>query len=118
MAPTPQVSWVRHNDVGLISVGKFQYIRDPRFKIVHAPRSQEWMLVIRAVRFGDEGPYECQVNTSPIRRETVYLTVVGKYSRPGSPFFRRALTSRVWALGPGPCPPIRSREEEGGGSVR
>ena len=73
-----QVSWVRHNDVGLISVGKFQYIRDPRFKIVHAPRSQEWLLVIRAVRFGDEGPYECQVNTSPIRRETVYLTVVGK----------------------------------------
>ena len=76
----PQVSWVRHSDVGLISVGKFQYIRDPRFKIVHAPRSQEWMLVIRAVRFGDEGPYECQVNTSPIRRETVHLTVVGKYS--------------------------------------
>ena len=88
-----QVSWVRHNDVGLISVGKFQYIRDPRFKIVHAPRSQEWLLVIRAVRFGDEGPYECQVNTSPIRRETVYLTVVGK------PCFRAEGLMKAWGGG-------------------
>ena len=73
-----QVSWVRHNDVGLISVGKFQYIRDPRFKIVHAPRSQEWLLVIRAVRFGDEGPYECQVNTEPKRSKEFTLRVVGE----------------------------------------
>ena len=86
------MSWVRHNDVGLISVGKFQYIRDPRFKIVHAPRSQEWLLVIRAVRFGDEGPYECQVNTSPIRRETVYLTVVGKLDSPRHPSVLRELS--------------------------
>ena len=74
-----QVSWVRHNDVGLISVGKFQYIRDPRFKIVHAPRSQEWLLVIRAVRFGDEGPYECQVNTEPHIGHTMHLSVLGEW---------------------------------------
>ena len=92
---------MRHNDVGLISVGKFQYIRDPRFKIVHAPRSQEWMLVIRAVRFGDEGPYECQVNTSPIRRETVYLTVVGKSDSHWHPsvLLDELKQREPWALG-------------------
>ncbi len=83
---------MRHNDVGLISVGKYQYIQDPRFRVIHEPSSQEWILVIRDVRFGDEGAYECQVNTSPVRRKTVFLTVVGKVESCSSPYsFGRSL---------------------------
>jgi neurotrimin len=64
--------------VSLISVGKYQYSRDSRFKIIHEPHTQDWVLVIQAVKFEDAGPYECQVNTSPVMRKTIYLTVVGK----------------------------------------
>jgi len=31
----PQVSWLRHRDVNLLAVGKFVYIRDDRFKVLH-----------------------------------------------------------------------------------
>eukprot|EP00095_Tigriopus_kingsejongensis_P012762 snap_masked-scaffold30_size591359-processed-gene-4.18 protein:Tk12762 transcript:snap_masked-scaffold30_size591359-processed-gene-4.18-mRNA-1 annotation:"AGAP011128-PA" len=71
-----QVSWVRHNDVSLISVGKYQYIKDPRFKILHEPHAHDWILRIQAVKYSDEGLYECQVNTSPLLRQPIHLHVV------------------------------------------
>ena len=74
-----QVSWVRHSDVSLISVGKYQYMKDKRFRVLHEPHAQDWILVIKSVTFADEGMYECQVNTSPILRQGVFLTVVGKW---------------------------------------
>ena len=74
-----QVSWLRHNDVGLLSVGKYKYIRDERFQILHEPHSKDWVLVIKAVKYSDQGLYECQVNTSPMLRKSIFLNVVGKY---------------------------------------
>lgn len=70
------VSWVRHSDVSLISVGKYQYIKDPRFKILHEPHAHDWILRIQALKYSDAGLYECQVNTSPILRRPIYLNVV------------------------------------------
>ena len=72
-----QVSWVRHRDVSLISVGKYKYIKDARFQIVN-DRHEEWVLVIKDVGLDDQGLYECQVNTSPLLRQAFYLHVVGK----------------------------------------
>ena len=42
-----QVSWVRHKDVNLISVGKFKYISDDRFSIVHEDHDETWVLTIK-----------------------------------------------------------------------
>ncbi|XP_059081197.1 zwei Ig domain protein zig-8-like [Tigriopus californicus] len=70
------VSWVRHSDVSLISVGKYQYIKDPRFKILHEPHAHDWILRIQALKYSDAGLYECQVNTSPILRRPIFLNVV------------------------------------------
>ena len=72
-----QVSWVRHDDVSLISVGKLKYIKDDRFKIIHEDNNIEWVLAIQSLKKSDEGLYECQVNASPMLRVTIYLNVVG-----------------------------------------
>ena len=45
-----QVSWVRHDDVSLISVGKLKYIKDERFRIINEDHSDDWVLAIRYVR--------------------------------------------------------------------
>lgn len=70
------VSWVRHEDVSLIAVGKLKYIKDNRFRIINQDNSEEWMLIIRSLKKSDEGLYECQVNASPMLRLTIYLNVV------------------------------------------
>ena len=74
-----QVSWVRHNNVSLISVGKYKYIKDERFRIVHEHHDEDWILAIKSVKKADQGVYECQVNTSPLQRQKFYLKTVGKY---------------------------------------
>jgi len=74
------VSWVRHDDVSLISVGKLKYIKDDRFKIIHEDNNIEWVLAIRSLKKSDEGLYECQVNSNPTLRLTIYLNVVEPFT--------------------------------------
>ena len=75
-----QVSWVRYKDVSLIAVGKFVYISDDRFKVLHEPHSHDWFLVIKSVSYQDQGIYECQVNSEPPTTYKYRLRVVGKQS--------------------------------------
>jgi len=70
------VSWVRYSDTSLIAVGKFVYISDHRFKVLHEKHSIEWFLVIKAVSYEDEGIYECQVNSDPYKTFKYHLSVV------------------------------------------
>ena len=74
-----QVSWVRYSDTSLIAVGKFVYISDHRFKVLHEKHSIEWFLVIKAVTYKDQGVYECQVNSDPYKTFKYHLSVVGEY---------------------------------------
>ena len=64
--------------MSLISIGKYKYIRDERFRIVHEHHDEDWILVIKSVTEADRGVYECQVNTSPLLRQKFYLRIVGK----------------------------------------
>ena len=68
---------MRHNNVSLISVGKYKYSRDDRFRIVHEHHDEDWILAIKSITTKDQGIYECQVNTSPLQQQTFYLKVVG-----------------------------------------
>jgi len=70
------VSWVRYRDVSLIAVGKFVYISDERFKVLHEVNSSDWFLVIKSVTYKDEGIYECQVNSDPYKTFKFHLSVV------------------------------------------
>ena len=51
-------------------------IDDERLSI-ERPYTKDWNLHIRKVKYKDQGLYNCQVNTSPIKLKTVYLKVQG-----------------------------------------
>ncbi|KAG5681150.1 hypothetical protein PVAND_010610 [Polypedilum vanderplanki] len=72
------ISWIRHNDINLLSVGKFKYTQDPRYQIFHNSHNDTWTLKIRRVQVKDSGFYECQIgisNSQPIGR-MIYLKVI------------------------------------------
>lgn len=73
-----QVSWVRHRDIHLLTVGRYTYTSDQRFEAKHSPHTEEWKLIIRYPQRKDTGYYECQISTTPPIGHPVYLTIVGK----------------------------------------
>ncbi|GLG99042.1 Uncharacterized protein GBIM_05583 [Gryllus bimaculatus] len=56
------VSWVRHRDIHLLTVGRYTYTSDQRFQSIHAPQSDDWVLQIRYPQHRDSGLYECQTS--------------------------------------------------------
>ena len=40
------VSWVRHRDIHLLTVGKFSYTSDNRFQCIHDVDAEEWILKV------------------------------------------------------------------------
>lgn len=53
-----QVSWVRHRDIHLLTVGRYTYTSDQRFEALHSPHTEEWTLRIRYAQRKDSGIYE------------------------------------------------------------
>ncbi|XP_055959439.1 lachesin isoform X3 [Patella vulgata] len=51
-------------------------IDDDRISI-HQPYPTQWNLQIQGVKYGDQGIYTCQVNTNPMKEQTVVLNVIG-----------------------------------------
>ncbi|XP_058818799.1 zwei Ig domain protein zig-8-like isoform X2 [Topomyia yanbarensis] len=70
------VSWVRHRDIHLLTVGRFTYTSDQRFQCVHNPQTDDWSLQIRYPQKRDTGVYECQISTTPPVGHSMYLSVV------------------------------------------
>jgi hypothetical protein len=75
------VSWVRHRDIHLLTVGRYTYTSDQRFQSIHSPQTEDWMLQIRYPQRRDSGFYECQVSTTPPIGHSMFLSVVGKYKK-------------------------------------
>ncbi|KAI9555748.1 hypothetical protein GHT06_018263 [Daphnia sinensis] len=71
-----QVSWVRHRDLHILSVGRSVYTKDGRFSVYHQRHTGEWTLQLRSVQLKDSGLYECQIGTQPTRSYFVHLQVV------------------------------------------
>lgn len=70
------VSWVRHRDIHLLTVGRYTYTSDQRFEALHAPHTEEWTLRIRYPQRKDSGIYECQISTTPPIGHPVNLNIV------------------------------------------
>ncbi|XP_054275114.1 zwei Ig domain protein zig-8-like isoform X2 [Macrosteles quadrilineatus] len=70
------VSWVRHKDIHLLTVGRYTYTSDQRFESVHSPHTEDWTLRIRYPQKEDSGTYECQISTTPPIGHPVYLSIV------------------------------------------
>ena len=73
-----QVSWIRHRDIHLLTVGRYTYTTDQRFKAIHQPQTEDWMLQIKYPQHRDAGIYECQVSSTPHISHFIHLDVVGE----------------------------------------
>ncbi|XP_065223730.1 zwei Ig domain protein zig-8-like isoform X2 [Planococcus citri] len=69
------VSWVRHRDIHLLTVGRYTYTSDQRFEAIHMPHSDEWSLRIKYPQKKDSGIYECQISTTPPIGYPIYLSI-------------------------------------------
>lgn len=70
------VSWVRHRDIHLLTVGRYTYTSDQRFQSIHSPQTEDWTLQVRYPQRRDSGMYECQVSTTPPIGHSMHLSVV------------------------------------------
>ena len=71
-----QISWIRKSDLRVLTVGKFTYTRDERFKAVHLDNSDDWSLQISFPKPKDAGQYICQVSGQNKQNLVVNLNVV------------------------------------------
>ncbi|XP_037297520.1 tyrosine-protein phosphatase Lar-like isoform X1 [Manduca sexta] len=71
-----QVSWVRHRDIHLLTVGLYTYTSDQRFRAIHLAHSEDWTLQIKYPQHRDSGIYECQISTTPHMSHFIHLNVV------------------------------------------
>lgn len=78
--PNVSVSWIRHNDVNILSLNQLLYTKDTRVSVMVTPDMDEWELQIRDVKKEDEGQYECQVNTNPLSQLLASLSVTKSYA--------------------------------------
>jgi len=79
------VSWIRHDDTHLLTTGMYRYTPDQRFSSLHKPSSEHWVLEIRNTEDQDQGVYECQISTTPVRSLRFNLEVVDSFTTiPGS----------------------------------
>jgi len=74
-----KVSWIRHRDLHVLTVGAFPFTNDDRFTAYRDPSSGDWVLVIQRPETDDTGLYECSISTKPVITHTVRLKIVGKF---------------------------------------
>lgn len=70
------ISWIRHQDLHILTVGRYTYTADLRYQSIYNPEHDEWILQIKYVQKRDSGRYECQISTQPVRSFFVQLRVV------------------------------------------
>ncbi|CAG0901886.1 unnamed protein product, partial [Cyprideis torosa] len=69
------VSWIRKDNLQVLTGGILTYTSDTRFSIYHEHGGRYWNLRIRDLKPIDEGTYECQVNTEPKKSLSYKLKV-------------------------------------------
>lgn len=83
--PFAKVSWVRHRDIHILTAGAYTYTSDQRFQALHRQNTgqnsewSEWTLCIKWAQERDQGLYECQISTIPVKSHQFRLNVVGKF---------------------------------------
>ena len=72
-----QVSWLRHDDTHLLTIGRLTYTSDMRFKAIHKLYSEDYLLQIKPTTHRDSGKYACQISTTPPNSHIVTLNIAG-----------------------------------------
>ena len=71
------VSWIRGENLHLLTVGRYTYTSDLRFEAHHVPHSLDWNLILRHPQPEDSGLYQCQVSSTPHLSTDIWLIVKG-----------------------------------------
>ena len=53
------MSWIRHKDTHLLTLGLYSYTKDPRLSAIHRSNSEDWVLEIRNTQTQDAGQFLC-----------------------------------------------------------
>ena len=73
------VTWLRVEDSRVLSVWSQMFSTDSRLSVIHIYRpiinADDWTLIINNTRHGDQGRYECSVNTVPKKSSLVMLEI-------------------------------------------
>ena len=75
---------MRHRDIHILTAGAYTYTSDQRFQALHRQNTgqssewSEWTLCIKWAQERDQGLYECQISTIPVKSHQFRLNVVGK----------------------------------------
>ncbi|XP_031626668.1 uncharacterized protein LOC116342964 isoform X1 [Contarinia nasturtii] len=70
------VSWIRHRDLHILTVGTYTYTTDQRFQTAFHRDLNEWTLQIKWAQKRDAGLYEAQISTIPIKSFSIRLNIV------------------------------------------
>lgn len=81
------VSWIRHSDLHILTVGRYTYTADNRYQSIYNPTTDEWILQIKYLQPRDSGMYECQVSTQPVRSFFVRLNILDEPPSKLDPFY-------------------------------
>lgn len=74
-----KVAWLRVDTQTILTIATHVITKNHRIAVNHSDR-RVWFLHIHDVRQSDRGWYMCQLNTDPMKSQTAYLDVVGKYN--------------------------------------
>lgn len=62
----------------LLTVGRYTYTSDQRFRAIHQPHSEDWTLQLKYPQHRDSGVYECQISSTPHISHFIHLSVIGR----------------------------------------
>ncbi|XP_022251319.1 zwei Ig domain protein zig-8-like [Limulus polyphemus] len=73
-----RIAWIHTDRYTLLTLQNRVITRNPRFSITHNGH-RTWTLYIREVEERDSGEYMCQINTSPMKSQSGFISVVGYF---------------------------------------
>ncbi|KAF2358661.1 Immunoglobulin V-set domain [Trinorchestia longiramus] len=76
-----KVSWIRRDDLHVLTTELMTYTSDKRFRAAHVRGSPFWTLEVNSPRVNDSGVYECQVSSQPKIFRRIKLDVTVPVSR-------------------------------------
>lgn len=70
-----KVAWIKSDTKAILAIHDHVITNNARLDITHNDKDT-WTLTLRNVQTEDRGPYMCQVNSTPVRKQIAHLEVV------------------------------------------
>ena len=66
-----QVGWIKADTKAIQAIGKHVISNNPRISVSHDETRSKFRLHITEVSLEDAGPYMCQINSMPVRKQVI-----------------------------------------------